>query len=83
MLLGTANAIVAHDIKDVTYCEYYNETMCVDPQQECFTREECSPHDTDKRNHCYVLWERNATSGQTNIKLKVRTCFSISIIRTF
>ncbi|XP_046735488.1 activin receptor type-2A isoform X1 [Diprion similis] len=67
MFTGTS---FAHDVKGVTYCEFYNESMCVDQQKNCFKQEECSPQESEKRNHCYVLWERNSTTGQTNIKLK-------------
>ncbi|XP_020712130.2 activin receptor type-2A isoform X2 [Athalia rosae] len=69
-LLGLLGTSSARDVKGSTYCEFYNETTCTDPQQACSRREECGPHDSDKRNHCYVLWERNNVTGQTAIKLK-------------
>lgn len=67
-ILGT---IFGKDIKGSAYCEFYNETMCAESQQECSGREECTVHDPDKRNHCYVLWSLHNVTKKPIIKLKV------------
>ncbi|XP_043267796.1 activin receptor type-2A-like [Venturia canescens] len=66
-LLGT---ISGHDVKGSAFCEFYNETMCAESQQGCSEREECIPHDPDKRNHCYVLWQFDSATKKSTIKLK-------------
>ncbi|XP_043286435.1 activin receptor type-2A-like [Venturia canescens] len=66
-LLGQA---IGHDVKGSAFCEFYNETMCTESQQGCPEREECIPHDPDKRNHCYVLWQFDNTNKKSTIKLK-------------
>lgn len=64
-------SISAKDIKGSAFCEFYNDTMCAENEQECSGREECVLHDPEKRNHCYVLWTMNSTTKETIIKLKV------------
>lgn len=62
---------LGHDVKGSSVCEFYNETMCAESQQECSGREECGPHDPGKRNHCYVLWQIDNATKKSIIKLKV------------
>lgn len=45
-----------------TQCEYYNETLCNESGTGCNTTQVCDKPETDKRNHCYVLWQNN-TNG--------------------
>lgn len=45
--------------------------MCTESQQGCSGKEECGPHDPDKRNHCYVLWYIDSVTKKSIIKLKV------------
>lgn len=57
------------------YCEYYNETMCTESNengdgQACFRKEECDRQTDGKRNHCFAVWKRDA-NGNMNITLKV------------
>jgi len=66
-----SGTISAKDIKGSAFCEFYNDTMCAENEQECSGREECVLHDLEKRNHCYVLWTMNSTTKETIIKLKV------------
>ena len=64
---------LGHDVKDSSYCEFYNSTSCAESQQGCFEKEECSPREPDKRNHCYVLWRYDSATKKSTIVLKV--CF--------
>ncbi|GAB1859890.1 Serine/threonine-protein kinase receptor [Camponotus japonicus] len=68
--LGLLGTIFGKDIKGSTYCEFYNETSCTDPDKNCSEREECIVQDPDKRNHCYVLWSVDSVTNKTIIKLK-------------
>lgn len=62
----------AHDVKGSTYCEFYNDTMCGgELREDCFEKEQCGPHEPDKRNHCYVLWQLDSITKKSTIKLKV------------
>ncbi|XP_018340084.1 PREDICTED: activin receptor type-2A [Trachymyrmex septentrionalis] len=70
IFLGLLGITSAKDIKGSVFCEFYNDTMCAENEQECSGREECILHDPDKRNHCYVLWTLNSTTKETIIKLK-------------
>ena len=66
-------ATLAHDVKGSQYCEFFNETLCSGEfKEECVEKEECAPHDPDKRNHCYVLWQYDSITQKSTIKLKVR-----------
>lgn len=65
----------AHDVKGSQYCEFYNETMCGEFKEDCVERETCGPHDPDKRNHCYVLWQYDSVTLKSTIKLKVSFMF--------
>ncbi|XP_012533015.1 activin receptor type-2A [Monomorium pharaonis] len=69
-LLGTSASTYAKEIKGSVYCEFYNDTMCAENEQDCSKQEECAQHDPDKRSHCYVLWTMNSTTKETIIKLK-------------
>ena len=63
---------IAHDVKGSQYCEFYNETMCGGEfREDCVEKEQCGPHDPDKRNHCYVLWQYDSVTQKSTIKLKV------------
>lgn len=73
LIVGT---IFGKDIKGSVFCEFYNETLCAESQQECSGREECILHDPDKRNHCYVLWRVDNATKKTTIKLKVSLRYS-------
>ncbi|XP_063974478.1 activin receptor type-2A [Diachasmimorpha longicaudata] len=66
ILLGLLSLVSGHDVKGSTYCEFYNETMC----SGCSEREECTPHEPDRRNHCYVLWQIDDVTKKSTIKLK-------------
>lgn len=60
-----------------THCEYYNGSACANGSGPgCPEKEECSPHDPGKRNHCFVLWHLEP-NGERTIKLK--GCFLNSI----
>lgn len=58
---------------ETQYCEAYNATGCDSNSNssDCFTREDCGPHDPDKRNHCFVLWHNNTGT----VTLKLKGCF--------
>lgn len=40
-------------------------------REDCVEKEQCGPHDPDKRNHCYVLWQYDNYTQKSTIKLKV------------
>lgn len=75
MLLEMANSMVTHNVKESTYCEHYNDATCSDSQLDCFTQMECISEDSSKRIPCFVLWERNHSTGPPKIRQKVRLCF--------
>lgn len=52
------------------YCEFFNDTSCTQNSSNCSTREECKPHESDKRNHCFVLWHTDNTTAVMTVKLK-------------
>ncbi|KAF7408234.1 hypothetical protein HZH66_002771 [Vespula vulgaris] len=70
LFLGLLGVALGHDVKGSKFCEFYNETMCTESQQGCSGKEECGPHDPDKRNHCYVLWYIDSVTKKSIIKLK-------------
>ncbi|OAD56234.1 Activin receptor type-2B [Eufriesea mexicana] len=70
LILGLLGPTLGHDVKGSSVCEFYNETMCTESQQECSGREECGPHDPGKRNHCYVLWQIHNVTKKSIVKLK-------------
>ncbi|XP_014214028.1 activin receptor type-2A [Copidosoma floridanum] len=71
IILGLLGPISAHDVKGSTYCEFYNETMCGGEfKEDCVEKEMCGPHDPDKRNHCYVLWQYDSVTQKSTTKLK-------------
>ncbi|XP_011704500.1 PREDICTED: activin receptor type-2A isoform X2 [Wasmannia auropunctata] len=70
IFLGLLGSVSAKDIKGSVFCEFYNDTLCAENEEECLRTEECVQLDVDKPNHCYVLWGVNATTQETIIKLK-------------
>lgn len=62
---------IGHDIKGTSYCEFYNGTACPESQPGCIEREECSPSEPDKRNHCYVVWKYDRETKKSTAVLKV------------
>jgi len=54
-----------------TRCMYYNETMCNEAGEGCNTTQVCEQNETDKRNHCYVLWQNNSDG----ITVKMKGCW--------
>ncbi|XP_058804679.1 activin receptor type-2A [Phymastichus coffea] len=71
LTLGFLDPISAHDVKGSQFCQFYNETMCGGEfREDCVEREQCGPHDPDKRNHCYVLWQYDSITHKSTIKLK-------------
>lgn len=62
--------VLGHNAKGAMFCEFYNKT-CADSSGECATREECVSPDTDKRNHCFVLWRADPETKEFIVTLKV------------
>lgn len=67
---------LGHDIKGTSYCEFYNGTACPESQPGCIEREECSPSEPDKRNHCYVVWKYDKETKKSTAVLKVCSLFT-------
>ncbi|XP_066600367.1 activin receptor type-2B [Prorops nasuta] len=59
-----------HDLKGSGFCEFYNETSCLEAKEGCTEREECDPPEPNKRNHCYVVWRLDNETKKSVIQLK-------------
>lgn len=70
LFLGLLGMTIGHDIKGTSYCEFYNGTACPESQPGCIEREECSPSEPDKRNHCYVVWKYDRETKKSTAVLK-------------
>ncbi|KAJ9577356.1 hypothetical protein L9F63_006100, partial [Diploptera punctata] len=69
-LLWVCIGASSSNVATTARCEYYNDTLCPDStNQKCYETQNCGPTDTEKRNHCFVLWQ-NDSFGNPYIKLK-------------
>lgn len=73
--MSTAAVATSLTHQATTHCEFYNQTMCNESKengrtQGCNAHDVCPPVGEGKRNHCYVLWSKDA-EGKINISLKV------------
>ncbi|KAL3280147.1 hypothetical protein HHI36_017647 [Cryptolaemus montrouzieri] len=70
MYIGTDALVASNSIQTTTKCEFYNQSMCANPDDpKCHDIEDCDRQDDGKRSHCFVLWSENE-HGVINISLK-------------
>lgn len=70
-LAGTRAVVASNSIQTSTKCEFYNQTMCANPNDpNCKDVEECEQPEDGKRSHCFVVWTEDE-NGVMNVSLKV------------
>lgn len=67
---GTRAVVASNSIQTSTKCEFYNQTMCANPNDpNCKDVEECEQPEDGKRSHCFVVWTEDE-NGVMNVSLK-------------